>query len=213
MSLLDSPGYPNRWVKQWHLNRRTVTARTVFIPPSAASTLQAAGIQLELLTGPLTGIYGSTAGMGAMLFAVLAVAAQLDRDYIRNKILEGQQTAAAEVARRTTKVINDDKLAFASALRDKGVPVPDIAAKLTIKTGKNAGRHPSVASVYLALADVDATDLRAAAERTARKELNGAAATPPSGHSCDAARPRSRRQGRSSWWSVREPPPPARRGR
>jgi hypothetical protein len=28
-------------------------------------------------------------GMGAMLFAVLAVAAQLDRNYIREKTLEG----------------------------------------------------------------------------------------------------------------------------
>ncbi|MFD0378318.1 TSUP family transporter [Streptomyces sp. NPDC127112] len=44
--------------------------------------LQAAGVQLELLTGPLTGIYDPN-GMGAMSFAVLAVAAQLDRNYIR----------------------------------------------------------------------------------------------------------------------------------
>jgi hypothetical protein len=38
-------------------------------------------------------------------------------------------------------------LTFAVALKNKGVPVPDIAKKLTIKTGKNAGRHPSVASL------------------------------------------------------------------
>ena len=44
-------------------------------------------------------------------------------------------------------------LTFALALRDKGVPVPAIAAKLTIKTGKNTGQQPSVASVYRALAD------------------------------------------------------------
>ena len=36
-----------------------------------AGALQAAGIQLELLSGPLTGIYDPN-GMGAMLFAVLA---------------------------------------------------------------------------------------------------------------------------------------------
>ena len=42
---------------------------------------------------------------------------------------------------------------FARALKDKGVPVPEIAQKLTIKTGKNSGRHPSVASVYRALAE------------------------------------------------------------
>jgi hypothetical protein len=31
--------------------------------------------------------------------------------------------------------------------------MPDIAAKLTIKTGKNAGNHPSVASPYHAVAE------------------------------------------------------------
>lgn len=75
--------------------------------------LQDAGVQLELLTGPLTGIYDPN-GMGAMFFAVLAV-----------------------------------------ALKNKGVPVPDMAKKLTIKTGKNAGRHPSVASLYRALAEAE----------------------------------------------------------
>jgi hypothetical protein len=41
--------------------------------------LQNAGIQLELLTGPLVGVYDPD-GVGLMLFAVLVVAAQLDRD-------------------------------------------------------------------------------------------------------------------------------------
>jgi hypothetical protein len=38
-------------------------------------------------------------------------------------------------------------------MRDKGVPMPAIAGKLTIKSGKNAGKNPSVASLYRALAD------------------------------------------------------------
>ncbi|MGW0582698.1 hypothetical protein ACWD25_43825, partial [Streptomyces sp. NPDC002920] len=46
---------------------------------------------------------------------------------------------------------------FAVALKDKGVPVPEIAKKLTIKVGKNAGRHPSVASLYRALAEAEGT--------------------------------------------------------
>jgi hypothetical protein len=33
--------------------------------------------------------------------------------------------------------------------------MPEIVKKLTIKTGKNAGRHPSVASLYPALADAN----------------------------------------------------------
>lgn len=46
------------------------------------------------------------------------------------------------------KVIDDDMLTFAAALRDKGVAMPEIAGKLTIKSGKNAGKNPSVASLY-----------------------------------------------------------------
>ncbi|WP_031154640.1 hypothetical protein [Streptomyces erythrochromogenes] len=44
---------------------------------------------------------------------------------------------------------------FAVALKNKGVPVPEIAKKLVIKTGKNAGKSPSVASLYRALAEAE----------------------------------------------------------
>lgn len=116
-----------------------------------AGSLQADGIQLELLTGPLTGVYDPT-GMGSMLFAVCAVAAQLDRDYIREKTLEGQRAAAAQGRHGgRPRVIDPDTLVFAKALRDAGTPVPQIAGKLLIASGKNAGKHPSVASVYRAL--------------------------------------------------------------
>ncbi|TYC08758.1 recombinase family protein [Actinomadura syzygii] len=129
-----------------------------------AAGLQGARIQLELLSGPLTGIYDPN-GLGAMLFAVLAVAAQLDRDYIRDKTLEGQQAAAARGNHGgRPKVIDEDMLIFALALRAKGVAVPDIAQKLTIKTGANAGKNPSVASVYRALADADAAERLGAAD-------------------------------------------------
>jgi len=117
------------------------------------AALETSGIQLELLTGPLTGIY-DPAGMGVILFAILAVAAQLDRNYIREKTLEGQQAAAAAKGNHggRPKVIDDDMLLFARALKDQGTPIPQIATKLTISTGKNAGSHPSVASLCRALA-------------------------------------------------------------
>jgi len=68
--------------------------------------------------------------------------------------LEGQVIAASNGNHGgRPKVIDDDMLIFARALRDKGVPVPEIAKKLTIKTGKNAGKRPSVASLYRALAE------------------------------------------------------------
>lgn len=94
--------------------------------------------------------------MGAMFFAVLAASAQIGRNYIREKTLEGQQAAAAKGNHGgRPKVIDDDMLTFAVALKAKGTPVPEIAKKLTIKTGKNAGRNPSVASLYRALAEAD----------------------------------------------------------
>ena len=118
-----------------------------------AGALHSAGIQLELLTGPMTGIY-DPAGMGSMLFAVCAVAAQLDRDYIRDRTLEGQQAAAARGNHGgRPKVIDHDTLLYVRALRDAGTPMPKIARTVTINTGKNAGGHPSVASLYRALAE------------------------------------------------------------
>jgi len=48
-------------------------------------------------------------------------------------------------------------LTFAIALKNKGTPVLQIAGKLVIKAGKNAGKHPSVASLYRALAEAETT--------------------------------------------------------
>ncbi|MFG2650219.1 recombinase family protein [Streptomyces sp. NPDC048436] len=130
-------------------------ARNAAEPMTLSAELQAGGIQLELLTGPLTGIYDPN-GMGAMFFAVLAVAGQIERNYIREKTLEGQVIAASKGNHGgRPKVIDDDMLTFAVALKDKGIPVPEIAKKLTIKTGKNAGKSPSVASLYRALVEAE----------------------------------------------------------
>ncbi|MFB7109151.1 PP2C family protein-serine/threonine phosphatase [Streptomyces sp. NPDC056291] len=69
------------------------------------------------------------------------------RNYIREKTLEGQVIAASKGNRGgLPKVIDGDMLTFAIALKDKDAPVPEMAKKLTIKTGKNAGKSPSVAS-------------------------------------------------------------------
>ncbi|MEU7911621.1 hypothetical protein [Microbispora bryophytorum] len=46
----------------------------------------------------------------------------------------------------------DDMIAYARSLRERGVPVPEIAAKLVMSVGKNKGSHPSLASVYWSLA-------------------------------------------------------------
>ena len=56
-------------------------------------------------------------------------------------------------------LVTRDMAIFARAVRDQGTPMPDIAQKLKIQSGKNAGKHPSVASLYRALAETDAQDL------------------------------------------------------
>lgn len=55
-----------------------------------SAQLQHGGVHLELLTGIC-----DPDDMRSMLCAVLAVAVQLDRDYIREKTLEGQPATAA----------------------------------------------------------------------------------------------------------------------
>jgi hypothetical protein len=78
---------------------------------------------------------------------------QPDHDYIRQKTLEGQRPATAKGNHGgRPKVLDEDMIIFARALHDKGVPAPEIAAKLVIKTGKNAARwvagQPSMTRRY-----------------------------------------------------------------
>ncbi|WP_244318720.1 recombinase family protein [Streptomyces brevispora] len=118
-----------------------------------AEDLRHHDIQLELLTGPLQGVYDPS-GHGAALFAFFAGMAESEREYIREKSLEGQ-ASARERGRHggRPKVIDDDMAAYARSLRANGVPVPQIAQKLVITSGKNKGEHPSVATVYRILAE------------------------------------------------------------
>jgi DNA invertase Pin-like site-specific DNA recombinase len=116
-----------------------------------AAQLQAGGIQLELLSGPLVGIYDPR-GVGSMLFAVLAVATQFHRDYIRERTLEGQQVAASRGNHGgRPKVVNADMIVFIRALRDQRVrPRHREDADHQVRP-----EHPSVASLYRVLADAD----------------------------------------------------------
>ncbi|MEU3598847.1 recombinase family protein [Streptomyces sp. NPDC006798] len=97
-----------------------------------SSTLQADGIQLELLSGPLTGVYDPN-GAGAIVFAVLAVSAEVEREGIREKTLEGLDAAARKgnVGGRPS-VMDDDKLAIARARYANDESVTSIAKALGI---------------------------------------------------------------------------------
>jgi DNA invertase Pin-like site-specific DNA recombinase len=70
-------------------------------------------IELELLSGPLQGIYDPS-GHGAALFAFFAGMAESEREYIREKSLEGQ-ASARERGRHggRPKVFDEDMIAYA----------------------------------------------------------------------------------------------------
>ncbi|WP_331761880.1 recombinase family protein [Streptomyces sp. NBC_01546] len=120
-----------------------------------ADELRDAGIELEFLTGPLQGKH-DPAGYGAALFAFFAAMAEAERDYIRDKTLEGQETARTKgKAIGGVKVSDEDMLATALSLREEGLSLRESAARLVIRTGKKKGQHPSPATVMRMLRDHD----------------------------------------------------------
>lgn len=118
-----------------------------------ADHLTAHGIVLEMLAGPLPGIYDPT-GTGRILFAFLAAMAETDRENIREATLEGLN-AAARKGRHGGRppVITDDMLHTMLRRRANGESVEDIQPDLIIPAGKRKGGNPSVASIYRALAE------------------------------------------------------------
>ena len=128
-------------------------ARTSADLMALAAALAADGIRLEVLAGPLAGTWDPH-GAGALVFDVLAAAAGLDRNHRREKSIEGQRAAAAEGRHGgRPRVFDQVMTAAALGLREQGMSVPEIAASLVITEGKNAGQHPSLASVYRLLAE------------------------------------------------------------
>ncbi|MFC9498420.1 recombinase family protein [Streptomyces sp. NPDC056982] len=121
-----------------------------------AEELRDAGIELELLTGLLRGKH-DPAGYGAALFAFFAAMAEAERDYIRDKTLEGQETARAKgKVIGGVRVTNADMLAMALYLRDhEHLSLREIAARLVITSGAKKGQHPSPATVMRMLREQD----------------------------------------------------------
>lgn len=116
-----------------------------------ADHLTAHGIALEMLAGPLTGIYDPT-GTGRVLFAFFAAMAETEREAIREATLEGLNAAARKGNHGgRPPVITDDMLHTVLRRRANGESLEDIRLDLIIPTGKRKGRNPSLASIYRAL--------------------------------------------------------------
>jgi DNA invertase Pin-like site-specific DNA recombinase len=118
-----------------------------------ADHLTAHGLVLEMLAGPLPGIYDPT-GPGKLLFAFFAAMAETERENIRESTLEGLDTAARKGKHGgRPPVITEDMLHTVLRRRANGESVEQIQPDLIIPTGKRKGQNPSVASIYRALAE------------------------------------------------------------
>ncbi|WP_206641664.1 recombinase family protein [Nonomuraea polychroma] len=117
-----------------------------------AEQLRAAGIALEFLTGELQGSHDPS----GVMFTVLAALSGMEREYIRDRTLEGHESARSRgKAIGGAAVTDESMLSMALHLRDQHLSLRDIAARLVITKGKKKSRHPSVATVLRMLRDHD----------------------------------------------------------
>jgi DNA invertase Pin-like site-specific DNA recombinase len=156
-----------------------------------ADHLTAHGLVLEMLAGPLPGMYDPS-GPGRLLFAFFAAMAETERENIRESTLEGLDAAARKGRHGgRPQVITEDMLHTVLRRRELGESVEGIAPGLIIGTGKRKGQNPSVSSIYRALAEHEKAQAYPEAIEAAHADF---AALAGPGHSADdIPRPRPAR--------------------
>jgi DNA invertase Pin-like site-specific DNA recombinase len=136
-----------------------------------ADHLTAHGLVLEMLAGPLPGMYDPS-GPGRLLFAFFAAMAETERENIRESTLEGLDAAARKGKHGgRPPVITDDMLHTVLRRRANGESVEQIQPDLIIPTGKRKGQAPSVASIYRALAEHEKKEAYPEAVAAARADF------------------------------------------
>jgi DNA invertase Pin-like site-specific DNA recombinase len=121
-----------------------------------AWSLQDLGAKLEILSGPLTGLYDPR-GMGQIFFAMLAGFAELEREMMLERTLDGLAQAAAEGRRGgRPPVISKDMMRIALGRRADGESVTSIAKNLTYETASGEERTVSRRALYNAFRAHDA---------------------------------------------------------
>jgi DNA invertase Pin-like site-specific DNA recombinase len=128
-----------------------------------AEELKAHDVGLEFLTGELRGSHDPS----GVVFTVLAALSGMEREYIRDRTLEGHESARKRGKTIGGAGITDtDMLSMALHLREQELSLRDIASRLVITKGAKKGQHPSPATVMRMLrehdksAPVGAGDLR-----------------------------------------------------
>lgn len=117
-----------------------------------AEELRAADIGLEFLRGELQGSHDPS----GVVFTVLAAMAGMEREYIRDRTLEGHESARARGKSIGGAAVTDDAmLAVALHLRSQQLSLRDIAGRLVIAAGKKKGQHPSASTVMRMLREHD----------------------------------------------------------
>ncbi|MET8536798.1 recombinase family protein [Streptomyces sp. NPDC005065] len=117
-----------------------------------AEELKASDVGLQFLTGELQGSHDPS----GVVFTVPAALSGMEREYIRDRTLEGHESA-----RKRGKTIggagvtDDHMLSMALHLREQEMSLRDIAARLVITTGTKKGQHPSPATVMRMLREHD----------------------------------------------------------
>ncbi len=126
-----------------------------------AEQLKAYDVGLEFLTGELQGSHDPS----GVVFTVLVALSGMEREYIRDRTLEGHESARTRGKTIGGAGVTDDTmLSMALLLRGQELSLRDIAAKLVITKGKKNGRRPSPATVMRMLREHDETT--AAANKT-----------------------------------------------
>jgi DNA invertase Pin-like site-specific DNA recombinase len=117
-----------------------------------AEDLKANDVGLEFLTGELKGSHDPS----GIAFTVLAAMSGMEREYIRDRTLEGHESARKRGKTiGGARVTDGDMLSMALHLRDQEMSLRDIAQRLVIITGAKKGQHPSPATVMRMLHEHD----------------------------------------------------------
>ncbi|MDX3605934.1 recombinase family protein [Streptomyces globisporus] len=136
-----------------------------------ADHLTAHGLVLEMLAGPLQGMYDPS-GPGRLLFGFFAAMAETERENIRESTLEGLDAAARKGNHGgRPPVITDDMLHTVLRRRANGETVEDIQPDLPIPAGRRKGQSPSLSSIYRALAEHEKTQAYPEAVETAHADF------------------------------------------